>query len=292
MHRSSPRPTPALTGPCIQDLRRQMQTLLAGISDTPRLEAELLLAHVLQVDRSFLLREGSQTVAPKIIEQLSTQLSTRLAGRPLAYLLGHWAFWDLELAVSPAVLIPRPDTEILVESALQLLPAAFNGSILDLGTGSGAIALALARECPQAMVFAVDRSPRALEVAQANGRALGLAVNWLQGDWFSPLPADLRFDLIVSNPPYIAANDPHLNALQDEPLEALISGPEGLDALRHIIRTAPGYLKPGGHLLLEHGFEQGQAVRDLLRAAGYQQTDTRPDLGGRARVSGGQLPQA
>ncbi|MEK8089785.1 peptide chain release factor N(5)-glutamine methyltransferase [Thermithiobacillus plumbiphilus] len=284
------RPAPTLSGPRIQDLQRQIQTLLAGISDVPRLEAELLLMQVLQVDRGFLLRESDQAAAPTIIARLEEMIAERLGGRPLAYLLGHWAFWNLELAVSPAVLIPRPDTEILVESALERLPPTFKGNILDLGTGSGAIALALARERPQARVFAVERSARALAVAQNNGQALGLSVRWLQGDWFAPLATDLRFDLIVSNPPYIAADDPHLNALQDEPLEALISGPDGLDALRHIIRTAPGHLEPGGHLLLEHGFEQGQAVRDLLTNTGYQQVQTRLDLGGRERVSGGQVP--
>lgn len=284
------RPAPTLSGPRIQDLQRQIQTLLAGISDVPRLEAELLLMQVLQVDRGFLLRESDQAAAPTIIARLEEMIAERLGGRPLAYLLGHWAFWNLELAVSPAVLIPRPDTEILVESALERLPPTFKGNILDLGTGSGAIALALARERPQARVFAVERSARALAVAQNNGQALGLSVRWLQGDWFAPLATDLRFDLIVSNPPYIAADDPHLNALQDEPLEALISGPDGLDALRHIIHTSPDHLKPGGHLLLEHGFEQGQAVRDLLSAAGYQQVETGLDLGGRERVSGGQLP--
>jgi release factor glutamine methyltransferase len=214
----------------------------------------------------------------------------------LAYLLGEREFHGLMLRVTPDVLVPRPDTELLVDWALELLavlehgaPAAEHNApttVADLGTGSGAIALALKHARPSALVCAVERSPAALAVAHANGQRLGLPVQWLQGDWFAPL-ADRRFDLIVSNPPYIDGADAHLAALHAEPIAALTPGPDGLAALRVLARDAPPHLQSGGWLVLEHGHDQGAAVRSLLQAAGLERVQTRRDLGGQERCTAG-----
>jgi release factor glutamine methyltransferase len=190
--------------------------------------------------------------------------------------------------VSPGVLVPRPDTETLVDWALSLMPDKLPCRVLDLGTGSGAIALALQHQRPQAEVTAVDASQDALAVARANARQLGLSVHFEHGSWFEPV-ASQRFDLIVSNPPYIADGDHHLAALRFEPLSALTSGPDGLDDLRQIVAEAPAHLAPGGWLLLEHGFDQHEAVQALLRSAGFAEVSTRHDLGGQPRCTGGRL---
>lgn len=274
-------------GRSVKQALQAAQAQLAAVSDTPRLDAELLLAHALERDRGFLRREPEYRLTDEAAARFTALLERRRAGEPVAYLIGRGGFWSLELALSPAVLIPRPDTETLVEQALAALPPTSPARALDLGTGSGAVALAIAAERPQAEVWAVERSPAALAVAEANGRALGLSVHWLLGDWFSPLPAELRFDLILSNPPYIAAADPHLAQLRFEPQAALVSGPDGLDDIRHLIRHAPQRLHPGGRLLLEHGWEQGAAVRALLAQRGFAEVETWRDLGGRERVSGG-----
>src|SRR5690606_4258090 len=212
----------------------------------------------------------------------------RAAGEPVAYLTGRRGFWTLDLAVTPDTLIPRPETELLVEQALQRLGSEAEARVADLGTGSGAIALAIAAERPLARVAAVDRSAGALAVARANALAHGLEgrVEFLAGDWFAPLQGR-RFDLVVSNPPYIAEGDPHLarGDLRYEPAPALASGPDGLDAIRTIVAAAPRHLLPGGWLLLEHGFDQGAAVRGLLEARGFAEVATVPDLEGRDRVS-------
>jgi len=200
----------------------------------------------------------------------------------LAYLTGRRDFWSLSLQVTPATLIPRPDSECLVSAALTLLPET--GDVLDLGTGSGAIALALACERPRASVTAVDRCPQALAVAAANGERLRLPVCWMAGDWFAPV-AGRRFDLVVSNPPYLAAGDPHLPGLAWEPLTALVAGDDGLDDFRRIVAAAPAHLRAGGWLLVEHGLEQGAAVRALLRDAGFQRVETARDLERRERIS-------
>ena len=207
----------------------------------------------------------------------------RRDGEPVAYILGRKEFYSLPLAVNPAVLIPRPETELLVELALQ---RDFS-RVLDLGTGSGAIALAIKKHRPAARVVAVEASAAALEVAKRNGVALGLGVEWHHGRWFSTV--DERFDLIVSNPPYVAAGDPHLAVLRHEPPSALVSGPDGLDAIREIVAAAPGYLAKDGWLFLEHGIGQDAAVRRLLEQAGLEEARTWPDLAGIPRVSGAKL---
>ena len=259
---------------------------LAGLD---RLDAQLLLAAVLGRPRTWLLAHDDVRAPAEAETRWRELLARRAAGEPLAYLLGEKEFHGLALAVSPAVLVPRPDTETLVDWALELLPADATATVVDLGTGSGAIALALARSRPLASVTAVDTSQAALEVAERNGQRHGLAVRWLAGDWFAGLTGE-RFGLIVSNPPYIAEGDPHLAALQHEPIEALTSGADGLRALRRIVAAAPAHLEPGGWLLLEHGHDQAEAVCALLAQAGLSEPRTRCDLAGLPRCSGAQLP--
>ncbi|MBA4111405.1 MAG: peptide chain release factor N(5)-glutamine methyltransferase [Leptothrix sp. (in: Bacteria)] len=251
-----------------------------------RLDAQILLSTVLQRPRSWLLAHELDALPPEPASQFVAWLQRRAQGEPLAYLVGDKEFYGLTLRVSPDVLIPRPDTETLVDWALELIPAQPGFSVLDLGTGSGAIALALQHQRPQARITAVDASPAALAVAQANASQLGLPVNFLQGSWFEPV-ADARFSLIVSNPPYIAENDKHLDALSFEPKQALTSGADGLDDLRLIIAKAPLHLQPGGWLVLEHGHNQAAEVATLLKAHGFGQISTRFDLGGNPRCTGG-----
>jgi release factor glutamine methyltransferase len=215
----------------------------------------------------------------------------RAAGEPFAYLVGEREFHGLRLAVSPAVLVPRPDTETLVDWALERLaemPANAQPSVIDLGTGSGAIALAVRHRCPTAQVTALDTSPAALAQAQANATRLGLPVRFLLSDWWQAV-AGQHFDLVLSNPPYIAGDDPHLPSLAHEPLLALTPGGDGLDALRQIVAGAPAHLRPGGWLLLEHGWDQSEAVQQMLRDAGFSAIATRRDLAGQARCTGGRL---
>jgi release factor glutamine methyltransferase len=249
-----------------------------------RADAQALLAHLTGHDRAWLITHGD---APVAAEGLLRRLA---AGEPLAHLTGVQPFHGLLLQVTPATLIPRPDTETVVDWALELL-AARSGepTVADLGTGSGAIALAIKAACPRARVTAVDLSADALAVAHGNGQRLGLAVQWLQGNWFQPL-AGRRFDLIVSNPPYIAGDDPHLPALRHEPLAALTPGGDGLADLHALIDAAPGHLNPGGWLLLEHGWDQAAAVAQRLALRDFVDTGLRLDLAGRARASGGRLP--
>jgi release factor glutamine methyltransferase len=212
-------------------------------------------------------------------------IAQRAHGVPIAYLTGWREFWSLPLKVSPAVLVPRPETELLVEHALALLPPDAVCSVLDLGTGSGAIALSLAHERPRWAVTAVDMSAAALDVARQNAHNLKLShIQWRQGSWFDPVPAE-RFHLIVANPPYIAANDPALAALCAEPAPALIAGPTGLEALFAIVAQAPGHLHAGGWLVLEHGISQGQDVAQLLQAQGFDSIRTYSDFSGRPRVT-------
>lgn len=268
------------------------QQQLRAQSQTPALEARRLLAAALAVTADFLLRESERLLTVAEQQRFAQILVRRCDGEPLAYILGQCGFWSLDLRVSPDVLIPRADTETLVEQVLARLPLDQPAQVLDLGSGSGAIALAIAAERPQAEVWAVERSPAALALAQQNAERLGLRVRWLAGDWFAPLPTGLCFDVIVSNPPYIAADDPHLPDLQHEPVEALVSAEQGLADLKHIIQHAPASLKPGGWLLLEHGWQQGGVLRDLLRLGGFQEVLSVHDLGGQERVSGGRLAQS
>ena len=258
-----------------------------------RREAELLLVHALRQSRAWLYAHAGDPVDSTASAALHSLLQRRAAGEPLAYLTGTRAFWTLDLEVSPAVLIPRSETECLVELALQRLPEDKAMRVADLGTGSGAIALALARERPFAQVLATDTSAAALAVARGNAERLGMDnIGFARGDWCAALGA-AAFDLIVSNPPYIAADDPHLaiGDLRFEPTAALVAGDDGLDAIRIIVRDAIRHLRPDGWLLLEHGWEQGPAVRDLLAVAGFVQIAGERDLEDRERVSLGRRPR-
>jgi release factor glutamine methyltransferase len=260
---------------------------LAPMSDTARLDAELLVAHALRRSRAALLARGDETVEIGNAGEIETLIARRERGEPVSYLLGTQGFWTLELDVTPDVLIPRPETETLVEWALAWAPAA--ARILDLGTGSGCIALALACERKDATVVATDRSAAALDVARANAARHGVKnLQFLAGSWFDAVNGvQAPFDLIVSNPPYIAERDPHLAQLRFEPRDALIAGTDGLDDLRLIVSQAGKWLRAGGGLLVEHGYDQGAPVRALFEAAGFMHIRTRADLGGRERVTGG-----
>ena len=261
-----------------------------------RLDAHLLLAHVLGQSRAWLLAHGDDTIADGEAAAFGALVARRAAGEPFAYLVGEREFHGLRLAVNDAVLVPRPDTETLVEWALALLTGELRDvaepTVLDLGTGSGAIALALKDGCPRARVWAGERSADALAVARANAVRLGLSVRFVQGDWWDALAAEPDapvFDLVVSNPPYIAADDPHLAALAHEPPSALVSADEGLADIRRIAAGASGGLRAGGWLLFEHGWEQASAVHAILREAGFGDVATRTDIEGRPRCTGGRL---
>lgn len=260
----------------------------------PLNEARMLLLHLLYRpthDRAWLLAHGGDALPAEAQAALQALTARRLAGEPVAYLVGHKHFHGLRLQVDARVLDPRDDTETLVDWALeclQALPAsAAAPRALDLGTGSGAIALALAKHCPHAHVTAVDASADALAVARANAQQLGLAVDFRQGDWLAPVAGE-RFALLVSNPPYIAEGDAHLPALRHEPRAALVSGADGLADIRRITAAAPSHLLPGGWLLIEHGWNQAAAVRQLLADAGFAHISTRRDLAGVERCTGGQ----
>ncbi len=256
-----------------------------------RLDAQLLLLHPLDKpanQRGWLLSHDNEPLPPALATALEPLIQRRLAGEPLAYLTGHKEFFGLDLQVDARVLVPRPDTETLANWALELLDG--QQRVLDLGTGSGAIALAFKASKPTLRVHATAFSAAALAVAQVNTQRLKLDVSFHQGAWFAALPdSEAPFDCIVSNPPYIAELDPHLAALKFEPAQALTSGTDGLDDLRHIITLAPTHLAPGGWLLLEHGYDQAHAVRDLLTTAGFVQVQSRRDLAGIERCSGGQF---
>ena len=252
----------------------------------PRIDAQMLLLHVLgraASDRAWLLVHDGDAMAADALARFNALAARRAAGEPVAYLTGTKEFYGLPLQVDSRVLDPRPDTETLVDWALELAPPA--ARIADLGTGSGAIALALQHALPGAGVLAVDASADALAVARANAERLGLPVRFVQADWLRGI--EETFDLIVSNPPYIPAHDEHLKALTHEPLSALASGADGLDDIRAITAQAPTCLAPGGWLLLEHGWDQADAVQALLRAAGFSRVQSRLDLAGMARCTGG-----
>jgi release factor glutamine methyltransferase len=260
-----------------------------------RLDAQWLLAHHLGRPRSWLLAHDTDTLPAEVAAAVLDDLQRRASGVPLAYLTGRREFHGLDLRVTPDVLDPRPDTEILVDWALELLAGELSvfetPQVVDLGTGSGAIALAVKHGCTRAKVRALEASAAALAVARANGERLGLDVGWLAGDWWSGLPPP-PVHLALSNPPYIAAGDPHLPALRHEPVAALTPGGDGLAALTAIVAGASGQLLPGGWLLLEHGFDQAEAVRRQLAAAGFERIGTRRDLAGHERCSGGRRPPA
>ena len=265
--------------------RLLVSAALAIGGDTPRLDAELLLSHLTGWTRtSFRAWPERQPSAPAATEFRSL-VQRRAAGEPVAHLLGQQEFWSLPLAVDTSTLIPRPDTECLVEAALEL-PIAGEASVLDLGTGTGAIALALASERPGWVVRACDSRQQAVELAARNAMTLGLPVTVVLSNWFAELPSE-NYDLIVSNPPYVAAQDQHLTLgdVRFEPASALVSGADGLDDIRRIVSAAPARLKKGGWLLIEHGYEQGRAVRTLYREAGLDNVETRQDYGRRDRFT-------
>jgi release factor glutamine methyltransferase len=256
-----------------------------------RLDAQLLLLHALGRpghDRAWLLAHDADLLDASIQASFDAGVRRRAAGEPLAYITGHKEFYGLDLAVDARVLVPRPDTETLVEWALDVLKDVSHPSVLDLGTGSGAIALALKKMRPDARVSAVDASSGALHVARSNALRLGLDVDFLQGSWLEPVHG--QFKLIVSNPPYIAALDRHLKDLAHEPMRALASGADGLDDIRQIIAQAREHIHPGGWLLLEHGYDQAGAVRSLLLATGFEDVQSKRDIHGIERCSGGQNP--
>lgn len=260
-------------------------------SPTARLDVELLLAAALGKSRSYLHTWPERIVSSEAAEIFAGYLARRRAGEPVAYILGQQGFWKLDLEVAPHTLIPRPETELLVEAALELLPPR-PARVLDLGTGTGAIALALASECPAWQVTALDRVSDAVALAERNRERLGLANAQIRlSHWYDAVAGE-RFDLIVSNPPYIAADDPHLVAgdVRFEPSSALVAGHDGLDDLRVIITQAPDHLAAGGWLLLEHGYDQAMAVRELLTRHGFIDVASRLDLAGHERISLGRLP--
>jgi len=255
------------------------------------LDAQVLMAHVLRRDRAWLAAHATDALGRADVDRFFALAKRRRDGEPVAYLTGRREFWGLDLAVDSAVLVPRPETETLVEAALARLPAGESLQVLDLGTGSGAIALAIAHERSAANVLAVDASGAALAVAERNARTLEIAnVRFLQSDWYEGLPSDAGpFDAIVANPPYVAQGDPHLAAadLRFEPIQALAAGADGLAALRVIVAGAPKYLRPGGWLLVEHGHDQAERVGELFARAGFTALVALRDLAGIARVAGG-----
>jgi release factor glutamine methyltransferase len=261
-----------------------------------RLDAQLLLGHVLRQSRAWLLAHGEAPLDAALAQAFDALCARRAAGEPFAYLVGEREFHGLTLAVDASVLVPRPDTETLVDWALALLEGELGSrarpAVVDFGTGSGAIALALKNGCPRADVWAGERSAEALEVARGNGRRLGLDVRFVQGDWWEALPPEAgapAFDLVVSNPPYIAADDPHLPALGHEPRSALVAADEGLADIARIAAHAPTRMSAGGWLLFEHGWTQASAVVEVLTYNGFEAIETRVDIEGRPRCTGGRL---
>jgi release factor glutamine methyltransferase len=274
----------------IAALVEEGRTRLARVSDEAQREAEILLAAALRRTRSWLLAHPDERILDcDATDRYEASVTRRARGEPMAYVLGEQEFWSLPLAVTPDVLIPRPDTERLVELALARLPAGSTNRVLDLGTGSGAVALALAHERPAARIVATDLAPAAIEVARANAARLRLAnVEFRAGHWFKPVAGE-RYALIVSNPPYIAHGDPRVErgVRLHEPHGALFAGADGLEALRVIASEAAAHLEAGGWLILEHGDLQGPAVRGLLLEARFREVETHRDLAGRDRCTGG-----
>lgn len=281
-----PAPTPVALPADATLAQAQAAAIRAGL---PALEARMLLSHVTGLGRAQLITRDTQTLTPRQHAALVELLERRLRGEPMAYLVGEREFYGRGFRVSPAVLIPRPDTEIVVQAALARLPAGPAVRVLDLGTGSGILAVTIACERPDAEVWATDISADALDVARGNAKALGARVRFVLSDWYGALPDDASFDLIVSNPPYIAAGDPHLAAgdLRFEPVDALTDHGDGLSDLAAIVAGAGARLRAGGWLLMEHGYDQGEPARTLLRDAGFDAVFTERDLGGNERCSGG-----
>jgi len=271
--------------------QQQITEALSLNQQVARLEARLLLQNVLSVSHAWLLAHESDLVDATICHQFQQQLQRRLKGEPIAHILGHREFFGLNLKVTADTLIPRPDTETLVEAALHRIPESLPCKVLDLGTGTGAIALAIASQRPYAEITAVDSLTMALEVARENAKRLGIQhVSFMQSDWFSML-GEQRFDLIVSNPPYIAESDIHLKQgdLRFEPISALASGEDGLDDIRQIVNQAAAHLNQQGSLHLEHGYDQAEQVSALMQSAGFSRISHTKDLAGITRVTSGYL---
>lgn len=271
----------------IRQALQDAQSSLQGAVEDPILDASVLLSWVLNKPRAYLFTWPQQLIETEQLEQFQSCIERRLAGEPVAYITGTREAWSLEFIVSPHTLIPRPETECLIETALQLFPKETSIEVLDLGTGSGLIALALAHERPHWLVQAVDCSEETLVVARKNAANLQINnVSFIESDWFTKV-AKKEFDLIVSNPPYLTEEEwPHYQSqLKFEPRRALVSGKDGLTAIRHICKSAKEYLKPHGYLLIEHGFAQGQAVRNIFSQEGYQNIQTLLDLQAHERIT-------
>lgn len=278
--------------PTIEQVLRQATHQLAATSPSPRLDTEVLFLHITGYTRATLITHAQNTFPPELEEKLNDLICRRARGEPIAYLVGKREFWSMELKVTPDVLIPRPETELLVEQVLQLVPLDAAWTIADLGTGSGALALAIAKERPRCGLIATDSSQAALAVAISNARYHGLAnIEFFQGDWLTPV-AGVIFDIIVSNPPYVRIDDPHLvnGDVRFEPRLALVAGPLGLTAIQTIIVSAGDSLKPNGWLYLEHGYDQAATVRSLLDKHGYNAIASYRDLAGHERITAGRWP--
>jgi release factor glutamine methyltransferase len=276
----------------VSDVLHTATTLLTRASESPRLDAELLLEHVTGLSRTQFRAAPERELPVQAAWSFQQLVKRRMQGEPIAYIRGQQDFWSLLFEVTPAVLIPRPETELLVERALAHIDVTSSASLLDLGTGSGAIALTIANERPGAHITAIDQSLEALAVATRNAARLQIPrVRFVQSNWYSALDRSMRFDVIVSNPPYIATDDPELqpNVRRFEPNAALIPGPSGLEALRAIVAGAPHHLRPHGWLLLEHGWKQSPYVRDLLVRSGFAHVRSQADLAGHERVTEGRI---
>ncbi len=280
--------TTSLTTPVtVGSLLQKMSCALKSTSPTPQLDAEVLLMHVMGFHRSELITRQTALVNDDQVLRVKNFLARRQAGEPIAYITGSREFWSMELAVTPATLIPRPETELLVEQALTRIPKEASWKIADLGTGTGAVALALAKERPRCQLIAIDISSAALETARTNIKKLSLKnIELRQGNWFVPL-ANEKLDMIVSNPPYVNSDDPHLSQgdVRFEPKAALMAGVDGLDAIRHIAQQARLYLKPNGWLLLEHGWNQASVIHQFFYQHGYHDIVCYQDMAGHDRVS-------
>ncbi len=279
-----------MSTPTIQQaLQQGAQQLINNHDANPRFDAEVLLCHLLEKNRSHLIAWPDKALTPQQWQAFQAVIARRAQGEPVAYITGHREFWSLDLLVTPATLIPRPDTEVLVEQALARIPEDANWKIADVGTGSGAIALAVASERPHCQLFAIDISADALAVAQHNAQRLGIPnVQFLHGRWLEPL-INQSLNMVLSNPPYIEEHDPHLQQgdVRFEPATALASGADGLDDIRILIESAQQQLLPGGWLLLEHGYHQAAAIMDLMQQQGYSKVEDVRDYGGNDRVACG-----
>lgn len=270
-------------------IRKTLTTQLSTYSDSPALDAELLLMHVLEKTRAQLLIALNDTIDKTTLTNINLLVARRCQGEPIAYLLGHQPFWTMDLIVTKDTLIPRPETECLIEWVLENFSDALNLTVVDLGTGTGAIALSLALEKPHWKIDATDLSSNALLIATKNAEKYAIKnINFYEGDWCDALPHQ-TYDIIISNPPYIAAHDLHLEKLQFEPQTALVSGASGLNAIEKIVHQAPFFLKHGGTLIIEHGFDQAETVKTIFAKAGFKEIGTHRDLGGNARFTTGKI---